>query len=137
MRFALVTRGFRDSVSLSVSRGTKPMANPLLRSNLSPRGNPAVLGNESVRPEALRPRLSASLPLERFDNPLRSGDKSSGLVAFSRHLIWRQVAVCREFEVMSYRPGSRREALPEIGQVGLKRPSGSTLPCSHWPARPP
>jgi hypothetical protein len=28
-----------------------------------PRGNPAVLGNESVRPEALRPRLSASLPM--------------------------------------------------------------------------
>jgi hypothetical protein len=67
-----------------------------------PRGNPAVLGNESVRPEALRPRLSASLPLERFDNPLRSGDKSSGLVAFSRHLIWPRAAVCREFEVMSY-----------------------------------
>ena len=66
------------------------------------RGNPAVLGNESVRPEALRPRLSASLPLERFDNPLRSGDKSSGLVAFSRHLIWRQVAICREFKVMSH-----------------------------------
>src|SRR5262245_55792337 len=41
--------------------------------------------------------------LERFDSPLLSGDKSSGLVAFSRHLIWRQVAVCREFEVMSYR----------------------------------
>jgi hypothetical protein len=78
------------------------MANPLPRSNLGHRGNPAVLGNDSVRPEALRPRLSASLPLERFDNPLRSGDKSSGLVAFSRHLIWRQVAVCREFEVMSY-----------------------------------
>src|SRR4029453_12809009 len=66
------------------------------------RGNPAVLGNESVRPEALRPRLSASLPLERFDNRLRRGDKSSGLVAFSRHLIWLEVAICREFEVMSY-----------------------------------
>jgi hypothetical protein len=94
MRFALVTAGsFASFVS---------MANPLPRSNLGHRGNPAVLGNDSVRPEALRPRLSASLPLERFDNPLRSGDKSSGLVAFSRHLIWRQVAVCREFEVMSY-----------------------------------
>ena len=94
MRFALFTAGgFAAFVS---------MANPLPRSNLGHRGNPAVLGNDSVRPEALRPRLSASLPLERFDNPLRSGDKSSGLVAFSRHLIWRQVAVCREFEVMSY-----------------------------------
>jgi hypothetical protein len=30
-------------------------------------GNPAVLGNESVRPVALRPRLSASLPLARRD----------------------------------------------------------------------
>ena len=93
MRFALVTVGSRFS----------SMAKPLPRSNLGHRGNPAVLGNESVRPEALRPRLSASLPLERFDNPLRSGDKSSGLVAFSRHLIWRQVAICRQFEVMSYR----------------------------------
>jgi len=103
MRFALVTRGFRDSLFYRLTIESGPMANPLLRSNPSPRGNPAVLGNESVRPEALRPRLSASLPLERFDNPLRSGDKSSGLVAFSRHLIWRQVAVCRDFEVMSYR----------------------------------
>ena len=95
MRFALVTAG-GSLLYLSI-------ANPLPRSNLGHRGNPAVLGNESVRPEALRPRLSASLPMERFDNPLRSGDKSSGLVAFSRHLIWRQVAICREFEVMSYR----------------------------------
>ena len=78
------------------------MAKPAAAILSRPRGNPAVLGNESVRPEALRPRLSASLPLERFDNPLRSGDKSSGSVAFSRHLIRRQVAVCREFKVMSY-----------------------------------
>jgi hypothetical protein len=106
MRFALVTRDSRFEFLSALFFKSRPMANPLLRSNLSPRGNPAVLGNESVRPEALRPRLSASLPLERFDNPLRSGDKSSGLVAFSRHLIWRQVAVCREFEVMSY--GSMR-----------------------------
>ena len=96
MRLALVTVG---GSLLYIA-----MANPLPRSNLGHRGNPAVLGNESVRPEALRPRLSASLPLERFDNPLRSGDKSSGLVAFSRHLIWRRVAVCREIEVMSYSP---------------------------------
>ena len=93
MRFALVTGGFAFLF----------IANPAAAILSRPRGNPAVLGNESVRPEALRPRLSASLPLERFDNPLRSGDKSSGLVAFSRHLIWRQVAVCREFKVMSYR----------------------------------
>ena len=56
MRFALVTAG---GSLLYIS-----MANPLPRSNLGHRGNPAVLGNESVRPEALRPRLSASLPLE-------------------------------------------------------------------------
>src|SRR5919106_525659 len=68
------------------------IANPAAAILSRPRGNPAVLGNESVRPEALRPRLSASLPLERFDIPLRSGDKSSGLVAFSRHCIWRRVA---------------------------------------------
>src|SRR6188508_1682632 len=92
MRIALSHGRFRNSLS-----GESVAA---IDSRL--RGNPAVLGNESVRPEALRPRLSASLPMERFDNPLRSGDKSSGLVAFSRHLIWRQVAICREFEVMSY-----------------------------------
>src|SRR4029434_5210800 len=99
MRIALSHGRFRDSLS-----GESVAA---IDSRL--RGNPAVLGNESVRPEALRPRLSASLPLERFDNPLRSRDKSSGLVAFSRHLISRQVAVCREFEVMSYCAGSGRE----------------------------
>ena len=108
MRIALSHGRFRDFLS-----GESVAA---IDSRL--RGNPAVLGNESVRPEALRPRLSASLPLERFDNPLRSGDKSSGLVAFSRHWIWRQVAVCREFEVMSYpaeRPERVREPLPMIG----------------------
>src|SRR4030095_3050992 len=97
MRIALSHGRFRNSLS-----GESVAA---IDSRL--RGNPAVLGNESVRPEALRPRLSASLPLERFDNPLRNGDKSSGLVAFRRHWIWRQVAICREFEVMSY-PAERR-----------------------------
>jgi hypothetical protein len=91
----------RSRSSRAVSRFSL-LRNPAAAILSRPRGNPAVLGNESVRPEALRPRLSASLPLERFDNPLRSGDKSSGSVAFSRHLIWRQVAVCREFKVMSY-----------------------------------
>ena len=95
--------GIRDSVSIGALCRAGPDGEPAAEIESRPRGNPAVLGNESVRPEALRPRLSASLPLERFDNPLASGDKSSGLVAFSRHLIWRQVAICRDFEVMSYR----------------------------------
>jgi hypothetical protein len=115
MRFALVTVGFAFLCLYRLTLISDPMANPAAAILSRPRGNPAVLGNESVRPEALRPRLSASLPLERFDNPLRSGDKSSGLVAFSRHLIWRQVAVCREFKVMSYRVRSEREPLPRIG----------------------
>ena len=94
MRIALSHGRFRDFHSGESAAATESRL----------RGNPAVLGNESVRPEALRPRLSASLPLERFDNPLASGDKSSGLVAFSRQWIRRQVAVCRDFEVMSYCP---------------------------------
>src|SRR4030095_11584313 len=108
MRIALSHGRFRNSLS-----GESVAA---IDSRL--RGNPAVLGNESVRPEALRPRLSARLPLERFDNSLRSGDKSSGSVAFSRQWLRRQAARCREFEVMSYppqRPREVRERLPVIG----------------------
>ena len=130
MRFALVTGGFAFLF----------IANPAAAILSRPRGNPAVLGNESVRPEALRPRLSASLPLERFDNPLRSGDKSSGSVAFSRHLIRRQVAVCREFEVMSYScEGSmnRYRGLVKSRRIPLTPPSVSTLPCSRSRARRP
>ena len=118
MRFALVTGGFAFLFSIGPLQSSSADGESAAEIESRPRGNPAVLGNESVRPEALRPRLSASLPLERFDNPLRSGDKSSGLVAFSRQRIRRQVAICREFEVMSYsaKPAAeRRERLPTIG----------------------
>ncbi len=136
MRFALVTVGFAFLCFYRLA----PMANPAAAILSRPRGNPAVLGNESVRPEALRPRLSASLPLERFDNPLRSGDKSSGLVAFSRHLIWRQVAVCREFKVMSYHAAASvngYHALVKSRRAAVTPPSVSTLPCSRSRARRP
>jgi hypothetical protein len=63
MRFALGTVEFAI-LFYRCSLQSETDGEPAAEIESRPRGNPAVLGNESVRPEALRPRLSASLPLE-------------------------------------------------------------------------
>src|SRR5437868_13042918 len=50
--------------------------------------------NDSVRPVALRPRLSASLPFARVDSSAAARAKSSFVVVFSRHSIRRQESAC-------------------------------------------
>jgi hypothetical protein len=117
-------------------------------------GNPAVLGSTpleiSVRPEALRPRLSASLPFElgpMLRQP-RTGVKQSGRIRQTGERetggdgaslipvlcpVWMcGDAACAKEAAISRRPRTRMPPGPR-----LTPPSSSKLLCLRWRVRRP
>jgi hypothetical protein len=75
---------------------------PLRRECLATSWQPRCLGNDSVRPEALRPRLSASLPLARRRYSAAPGYKSRVRGAFRRHARQRHRYFGHQDQVMSH-----------------------------------